>query len=596
MTTILLALSLLCAAALPPPAFPGVEALRPAVREAPPGTDQLPIWATPGEGPVAEPAAAPVDRTPPGEQVRCPAEFESREGALFTWDFGGWEDIYLSMVDAVQDVGTCFIVTTSENSVRSAILNAGLPLDNVEFIDESTNSVWMRDYGPWVVRNEDTSLGVTDFKYNRPRPSDDAFPQNLASLWGLPCYTTSLRHAGGNFSVDGMGSCFASSLVDDENSEGYAEIATIFEEYTGNEAFHMLERTNVEYTGHIDMYFKLLTPDTILLGEYDDPGGNDYAVIESNRDLLSGLPGPYGGRPYNIVRIPMPDVYGWFDVVRSYTNSLIVNDVVLLPVYNCDLDETAIRIYEEALPGYTIHPIPCGDIIQSGGAIHCITMGVPDKEMVTLLHEPHLDLEQAPGGDYPITAEVRSTQPNEPASVTAFWSESPGGPFTAVAMTPAGSDTFACELPVAAAGTQIYYYIEAADDAGNSSRHPFAAPDQCHDFTAGQRILLTLDLRDSFIHPGETLRADIGLKSFSGGVESVTGYTNLYFENGSPYAGNPVAGPQSFTMDPGESFTMTVSHPLPAVMPAQLYYYEVVLERPGGVARCAVSKHFLVRE
>ncbi len=593
MRVIFVAFVFTLAVVLPQPVFSDVAPQVSSTREAPPGTDQLPIWTTPEEAASAGDYRIPMDGAPPGEQVRCPSEFEAREGALFTWDFGGWEDIYLSMVDAVQDVGTCFIVTTSENSVRNAILNAGLTLDNVEFINEYTNTVWIRDYGPWTVQKEDTSFGITDFTYNRPRPYDDAFPQELAALWGLPCYTTSLRHAGGNFSVDGMGTCFASSLVDDENSQGYGEIATIFEQYTGNDAFHMLERTNVEYTGHIDMYFKLLTPDTILLGEYDDPGGNDYAIIESNRELLAGLTGPYG-RPYNIIRIPMPDVYGWFDVVRSYTNSLIVNDVVLLPVYNIDMDDVAIRIYEEVLPGYTIHPIPCADIIQSGGAIHCITMGVPDMNLVTLLHEPYLDLAPAPGGDYTVTAEVRATQPNQLASVTAYWAESPGGPFTAASMDPAGDDTFTGQLPERTDGTAIYYYIEAVDTGGNGSRHPFAAPDQIHEFTAGQRILLTLDLRDSFIHPGETLHADVALESFSVEAEDVAGYANLYFENGSPYAGNPVAGPYSFTMAPGASISTTISHQLPAVMPTQLFYYEVVLERPGGVARCSVTKHFLV--
>ena len=236
----------------------------------------LPKWLTPQERlRVHEIGTYVAPSSPPVVNVRCPAEFEPRQGVLMAWSSGSWKDIYLDMVEALQDQVKVYIVTTNPTSVQNAILGAGLPLTNVECIVEDLNSVWMRDYGPWIVFHEDGTAGITDFTYNRPRPKDDVFPQELSSLWGLPCYTTDLRHAGGNFLVEGMGECYASDLVDVENtSYNYSQISQIFSNYVGTHTFHMLPRLQVEYTGHIDMYFKFLDSETVLLGEYQESPTN----------------------------------------------------------------------------------------------------------------------------------------------------------------------------------------------------------------------------------------------------------------------------------------------------------------------------------
>ena len=555
---------------------------------------ELPVWMTPEEmrkqdeiGTYAQPTA------PPPTQVRCTAEFEKRLGVLFTWSFGSWQHIYLDMVEALQDQVICFIVTTSESSVRSAIQNAGLPLTNIQFINESTNSVWTRDYGPWCIIHEDGSPGIADFEYNRPRPLDDAIPQKIAAEWGIPCYTTDLRHAGGNFSVDGMGVCFASSLVDDENGYGYSEISQIFEEYTGCESFHMLDRTQVEYTGHIDMYFKLLDPFTMMIGEYDDPGGNDYYTIENNVDDLRALTNP-GGRPYRIRRIPQPDVYGYWDVVRAYTNSLIVNDKVLLPTYNTGLDDIAIQVYEDLLPGYTIHPINCADIIESGGAIHCITMGVADPELISIEHIPFLDEPPHPGNGYAITAWVEPADGNSLTGVSAFWSLTEEGPFQEIPMVPDG-DAWTALLPLQDDGTGIYYHIEANDDAGNTNIHPYGAPANNHFFTCGQDIAVHLEPDDTFLHPGETLQYKIHIYNLTDAPQAIAGRGEVFFQNGNPYPRNPVIGPVDITLPPGAHVERWVSHPLPPNTPDQLYYYKVFVEKDDGTHQAMEWFHFLVQ-
>jgi agmatine/peptidylarginine deiminase len=55
-------------------------------------------------------------------------------------------------------------------------------------------------------------------------------------------------------------------------------------------------------------------------------------------------------------------------VVRNYTNSLIVNDVVILPVFGIPYDAAAISIYEGLFPWNTIWSVNAEAIIETGRA------------------------------------------------------------------------------------------------------------------------------------------------------------------------------------------------------------------------------------
>jgi len=65
-------------------------------------------------------------------------------------------------------------------------------------------------------------------------------------------------------------------------------------------------------------------------------------------------------------------------VVRTYTNSLIVNDRVIVPTYGIPDDDDALAVYGEVFPDKTIVPLNAEDIIESGGAWHCVTMEFPE--------------------------------------------------------------------------------------------------------------------------------------------------------------------------------------------------------------------------
>jgi hypothetical protein len=127
------------------------------------------------------------------------------------------------------------------------------------------------------------------------------------------------------------------------------------------------------------------------VGQYA-PDQTDYWVLEEAANLFAGSVNG-AGEPWRVVRIPQPDVYYIYmvlPVVRTYTNAFIANNVVLLPVYGLPEDEEAAAIFQDLLPGRTIHPIDATGIIAAGGAWHCVTMGTPS---VTPLRRTFLQIQ-----------------------------------------------------------------------------------------------------------------------------------------------------------------------------------------------------------
>jgi agmatine deiminase len=170
---------------------------------------------------------AGVAVTPPPNPVRTMAEWEELEGVTVRWAFGTQNVLLRQIVGAARLEGKVWIIvrpgTSDSTNIKSYLTSGGVPLTNIEFLSTGTNTIWIRDYGPWTVYDvTNDSMAIVDFRYNRPRPLDDVIPVDLAARWGLPIYQTvqmpdSLVHTGGNFMVDGFGTGFASRLIHQEN-------------------------------------------------------------------------------------------------------------------------------------------------------------------------------------------------------------------------------------------------------------------------------------------------------------------------------------------------------------------------------------------
>ena len=420
------------------------------------------------------------DTNPPPTPVRTMAEWEEVQGIIVAWT--SYTTIIRQIVDYAQDEALVFIVSTDSNSVKSFLTSGGVPLVNLKFVQASFNSVWCRDYGPWAVYSGVAdSLKLVDWIYNRPRPLDDQVSVAFANYASLPIYQTTvapnnLIATGGNFMVDGHGTGFSSRLIIDENpTQSEAQINNIMNLYMGISRYIKMETLPYDQIHHIDMHMKLLDEETLLVGEYP-PGVADGPQIEANLQYVLSNFQTCFGRPYKVVRIPMPPSasgqYPPNSNYYTYTNSVFVNKIVIVPVYGLSQDSTALRIYREALPGYRVVGINSSGMISALGAIHCITKEIGVSEPVFISHAKLLNTSSTTI-PYQVKAYVKSRSGISGASL--YWRTDTTQAYSAVAMT-LSQDTFRASIPAQPLGTNVYYYVSATSNSGRTVTKPITAP------------------------------------------------------------------------------------------------------------------------
>jgi len=431
-----------------------------------------------------------MDVNPPPGPVRTMAEWEEIQALQITWTPMNQYPILRQIVDHAQEECLVYIICSDSNAVKTYLTQGGVPHTNLKFLITSFNSIWCRDYGPWTVysQNIDT-LRIIDWKYNRTaRPQDDATPVFIANTMGVPIHQTliapnDLVNTGGNFMADGHGTAFASKLILTENSAGNpygvsvkteSQINAIMNSYMGISRYIKMDILPYDQIHHIDMHMKLLDEETLLVGQYPQ-GVADGPQIELNLQYVLNNFQTCFGKPYKVVRIPMPPHNGNYPPTgnyRTYTNSVFVNKTVIVPTYELQYDTTALRIYRESLPGYKIVGIDCNAIIPSLGAIHCITKEIGVNQPVFISHSAIRNTNNT-SQPYEVKAYIKHKSGISQARM--FWSIDTAGGFTQVNMTNIG-DTFRANIPAQSLNTKVYYYISATSVSGKTVTKPLPAP------------------------------------------------------------------------------------------------------------------------
>jgi len=88
------------------------------------------------------------------------------------------------------------------------------------------------------------------------------------------------------------------------------------------------------------------------------------------------------GEAYQLVPLPMPKPIYDDEGQRlpaNYSNFLIINNAVLVPVYDDPNDAIALQRLTDIFPDHTIIATPCRPLVHQYGSLHCMTMQFPAK-------------------------------------------------------------------------------------------------------------------------------------------------------------------------------------------------------------------------
>jgi len=145
------------------------------------------------------------------------------------------------------------------------------------------------------------------------------------------------------------------------------------------------EKWGDETDSHIDIVARFIDESTVLYNWTDDRSDPRYSLfVKTYEELREATTG--SGKPLTLVPLAVPKVYqvstmaGWRKSTltdAAYSNYLVANGVVLVPMFGYEHDDRGKRIIGEQFPDREVVGIDAVGLIEHGGAIGCVTQPQP---------------------------------------------------------------------------------------------------------------------------------------------------------------------------------------------------------------------------
>jgi len=266
-------------------------------------------------------------------------------------------------IAAFEKVLICF---EDENTIKH------LKHQNFIFKKVKNNDTWARDFGAISVKI-DNEIKLLDFKFNGWGLKFAANYDNLISRKIFNIYKSyNFVLEGGSIDTNGEVLLTTSKCLLEEN-RNYPMSKEEIDNFLKKELFvkdiiwlnyGFLEGDDTD--SHIDTLARFVNKNTIVYckSQKDDIHHEELKNMEKELKKTS----------FNLIPIPLPlpKYYENERLPATYANFLIINDAVILPVYNDKNDKYVIDLFKEIFDREII-PVNANVLIRQHGSIHCIT-------------------------------------------------------------------------------------------------------------------------------------------------------------------------------------------------------------------------------
>lgn len=234
---------------------------------------------------------------------------------------------------------------------------------------KGTKDIWCRDYMP--VRLESGKL--IQFRYEPSYLMEDSKYEAIRSDVHEVCRQNNINAQDSDINLDGGnvlicdGQAIISDRVFSENKEKdpeslKKELAQLLEC-----EIIIIPTINGDLTGHADGMVRFVDRNTIL-------GNNRAKEFKYWRDGINEV---LMNHHLNYIDVPFfepkrdskhPD-----SAIGVYVNFLEVNNLIIAPVFNNDMDKEVVAVLQKAFPGKLIETIDYSDVALEGGLLNCTT-------------------------------------------------------------------------------------------------------------------------------------------------------------------------------------------------------------------------------
>jgi agmatine/peptidylarginine deiminase len=334
--------------------------------------------------------------------ITLPAEWVRQSGIILAFPHmnSDWNHIFSEVVP-------CFVSIVKEIIKREQLIILCFSIKEVKFalgsVDYSKiifckltfNDVWVRDYGPLFISVDDR-LCILDFNFNGwglkfPANHDN---QIVRCLYEKKIFSSLVDYKkinmvleGGSIESDGNGSILTTSrcLLSINRNEFMtkSELEHAFNFLFGIKRVLWLHNGYLagdDTDAHIDTLARFCDRETIVYVQCTNKNDEHFEELSLMEEELMSFK-TLEGKPYKLIPLPMAEAvfYEGERLPATYANFLIINDVVLMPIYDSYLDELAKTSLQKAFFGRNIIGINCLPLIKQHGSLHCLAMQIPEN-------------------------------------------------------------------------------------------------------------------------------------------------------------------------------------------------------------------------
>lgn len=410
------------------------------------------------------------------DKFYMPAEWEQQDAVWLGWEADstlGFYPVVAEMIKTLTPTVTVKIAFDSDSLMQTAknyLKRQQIDTSNIRFYVMPGDRYWIRDNGAAFLINSKGELGVADFdwnhygfpqflkeKYNNNQDSvnkylnkrlpsmnkSGAVDSLMAVVGGAKIFKTNVVTEGGNIEVNGKGTLIVcESAMKNRNPEltkefmeselknvlGVSKVIWI-KQGLAEDPNGFYRRITGNYVGggvqHSDEFVRFSNANTILLAWVDEAEKDlnpinkmNYQRLNESFQTLKNAT-DQDGKPFNIVKVPLPDLITKkivaiqdytskvsYDIpanrfyiseapkvgdtllrvpASSYLNYLVTNGLVLISSYTSEgsskeKEDRVRKIFEEQFPKRKIVFINAMPQNWDGGGIHCSTQQQPRKK------------------------------------------------------------------------------------------------------------------------------------------------------------------------------------------------------------------------
>lgn len=326
-----------------------------------------------------------------GKQVHytIPSEWAPHQAIWTAWpshadlweeDLEGARSEVAAMIQALSAGDAMKVLACGEEAIASARRAVG---QVAEIFPATFGDIWLRDTGPiFTVSTE----GVMALRFRNngwggkyTLPGDDTVGDVVVQLAGVKALKFDFVLEGGALEHNGAGTILTTRqcLLNSNRNSGWDQARAeqmLANAFSCNRILWLEDGLHNDHTdGHIDNLARFIAEKEIVCQEpsgADDPNAQLYASIVEQLQTMSltvhVVPSP--GKVVNADGDIMP---------ASHMNFIIGNDTVVVPVYNEEYGNAAVRALQKLIPDRRVVGVMSTHLLTGGGSFHCITQQWP---------------------------------------------------------------------------------------------------------------------------------------------------------------------------------------------------------------------------